>query len=287
VIAFSGVSVMLATNGVKVLIPLPVAGIIGGAVAIFIAFRNNTSYSRWWEARTQWGNITNFSRIIARQVIANTDFAMSKLEVTPEEIKKFKNDFLMRQGLFAKLLVARLYNESFQDDIHHFTPQEQQFIRESLNPPNAVLILQSRSIKFAIDKKILGQFDNISFDASLSGLQHAQGACERIKNTPLLKQYHFFTRLFVFMFVFLLAFSLIPTLVNDLGVVMSVFVYVLISLIFVIMNTVGEVNENPFSGAVTDVPIKTIANSIERELLQLADGLAIPPQLKNPDGYQQ
>jgi putative membrane protein len=287
VVAFSAVPILLATNGFKVLIPLPIAGIIGGAVAIFIAFRNNTSYSRWWEARTQWGNITNFSRIIARQVIANTDFAMSKSEVAPEEIKKFKNDFLMRQGLFAKLLVARLYNVSIHDDIHHLSSHEQQFIQNSLNPPNAVLILQSRNIKFAIDKKILGQFDNISFDPSLSGLQHAQGACERIINTPLLKQYHFFTRLFVFIFVFLLAFSLIPTLIYDLGVLISFFVYVLISLIFVIMNTVGEVNENPFSGAVTDVPIKTIANSIERELLQLSDGLAMPPQIKNPDGYQQ
>ena len=33
-------------------LPFSVAGILGSALAIFIAFRNQSSYARWWEART-------------------------------------------------------------------------------------------------------------------------------------------------------------------------------------------------------------------------------------------
>src|SRR5437588_9764302 len=45
---------------------LPLA-IFGGALGVILAFRNNTSYARWWEARTLWGRIVNYSRCLARQ----------------------------------------------------------------------------------------------------------------------------------------------------------------------------------------------------------------------------
>ncbi|MCB0683118.1 MAG: hypothetical protein KDC32_19785, partial [Saprospiraceae bacterium] len=36
-------------------VPFTPIGILGSALAIFVAFRNNSSYGRWWEARTIWG----------------------------------------------------------------------------------------------------------------------------------------------------------------------------------------------------------------------------------------
>ncbi len=47
------------TQIATIAIPISIVGILGSALAIFIAFRNNTAYSRWWEARTVWGNIIN------------------------------------------------------------------------------------------------------------------------------------------------------------------------------------------------------------------------------------
>jgi ion channel-forming bestrophin family protein len=40
---------------IEVALPFSIAGILGSALAIFIAFRNQSSYARWWEARTIWG----------------------------------------------------------------------------------------------------------------------------------------------------------------------------------------------------------------------------------------
>ncbi|HRF41524.1 MAG TPA: bestrophin family ion channel, partial [Saprospiraceae bacterium] len=53
----------------KVSLPFSIAAILGSALAIFLAFRNNNSYSRWWEARTVWGGIVNSSRVLARLII--------------------------------------------------------------------------------------------------------------------------------------------------------------------------------------------------------------------------
>jgi len=48
-------------------------GVLGSALAIFVAFRNNAAYGRWWEARTLWGGIVNSSRVLSRLIITFTD----------------------------------------------------------------------------------------------------------------------------------------------------------------------------------------------------------------------
>ena len=40
--------------------------LFGSAIGVILAFRNSTSYARWWEARTLWGSIVNNSRSWAR-----------------------------------------------------------------------------------------------------------------------------------------------------------------------------------------------------------------------------
>lgn len=45
---------------------LPVS-LIGSALALFMGFRSNSAYARWWEARTLWGAITNNCRSFGRQ----------------------------------------------------------------------------------------------------------------------------------------------------------------------------------------------------------------------------
>ena len=41
--------------------------VVGGALTFLMVFRTNTAYSRWWEARLMWGQITIGSRNIAAQ----------------------------------------------------------------------------------------------------------------------------------------------------------------------------------------------------------------------------
>ena len=48
--------------------PLPFTT-LGVALSIFLGFRNNTAYTRFWEARTLWGAHINASRSFARQTM--------------------------------------------------------------------------------------------------------------------------------------------------------------------------------------------------------------------------
>ena len=40
--------------------------LFGSALALFLTFRVNSAYQRWWEGRVLWGAMINASRSIAR-----------------------------------------------------------------------------------------------------------------------------------------------------------------------------------------------------------------------------
>jgi putative membrane protein len=42
-----------------------VHNLLGFVMSILLVFRTNTAYDRWWEARKQWGTLTNTSRMLA------------------------------------------------------------------------------------------------------------------------------------------------------------------------------------------------------------------------------
>src|SRR6478609_1706933 len=43
--------------------------LIGVALSIFLGFRNNAAYERWWEGRKLWGALLNTTRTFARQAL--------------------------------------------------------------------------------------------------------------------------------------------------------------------------------------------------------------------------
>ena len=47
---------------------MPVA-VVGGAIGIFVSFRTNSAYDRWWEGRKLWGQLVNSSRHFCSQVL--------------------------------------------------------------------------------------------------------------------------------------------------------------------------------------------------------------------------
>lgn len=267
-------------------LPFSVSGILGSALAIFLAFRNNNSYNRWWEARTIWGGLINNSRIFARQIIANADHSSKSGKLSLQQVNEFKKEMIERQIAFAHCLRMHLRNQSNWEEIKHLLSDfdYQQFITKQ-NKPNFLLLLQGIRIKEGIQMEILGAFDNISLEPTLAGFNNFQGACERIKNTPLLRQYHFFTKLFLIVFMVVLPFSLI----NDFSKMglpeLMIPVSVLISFVFGVMGKVGEVNEDPFENKITDIPMTNLCNTIERDLKEMIGDKQLITKHESKNGF--
>jgi putative membrane protein len=262
-------------------------GVLGSALAIFVAFRNNSAYSRWWEARTLWGGIVNNSRILARQLIANADNAMATGKAGEAVVATFKREMVYRQIAFAHALRLHLRGQNtFQEFTHLLHPEEFVQIQNRQNLPNYLLLIQGNRIKEAMRQEILGPFDNISMEPTLAGLNNFQGSCERIKHTPLPKQYDFFTRVFVRIFSFLLPLGLLSLFTNDPSLSWVIIpVSLIVAGVFVIMERTGAANEDPFENNVTDIPMTALCNTIERDLMEMLGESDLPVKLEAVDGY--
>lgn len=270
----------------KVSLPFSVAAILGSALAIFLAFRNNNAYNRWWEARTLWGGIINNSRIFARQIIANVDNAAATGKASTAEVDAYKQELIYRQIAFAHALRLHLRRENTWEELRHLLSAEEfSTLNQKNNKPNYLLQVQGIRIKEGMRKELLGAFDNISLEPTLAGFNNFQGACERIKNTPLLRQYHFFTKLFLLVFMAILPFSLINDF-SKMGVpALMVPLSILVSFVFGVMGKVGEVNEDPFENRITDIPMTSMCNTIERDLKEMLGETELPRKLEAEKGF--
>lgn len=270
----------------KISLPFSIAAILGSALAIFLAFRNNNAYSRWWEARTIWGGIINNSRIFARQIIANADNAVAIGKASKQQVYDYKKELIYRQIAFAHALRLHLRKQdSWQELKHLLSDEEFKTLTQKVNKPNYLLQNQGIRIKEGMRSEILGAFDNISLEPTLAGFNNFQGSCERIKNTPLLRQYHFFTKLFLLVFMVILPFSLITDF-NKMGMpILMIPLSILVAFVFGVMGKVGEVNEDPFENRITDIPMTSMCNTIERDLKEMLEENDLPTKLEPQNGY--
>lgn len=268
-----------------IVLPFSIAGILGSALAIFIAFRNQSSYARWWEARTVWGGIINNSRIFARQIIANVDHALAIGKVSKDAADAYKKEMLDRQIAFAHSLRLHLRRQNSLEELRHLLSEaEFEDIRQKQNHPNMLLLRQGIRIKEAIENEMLGAFDNISIEPNLAAFNNWQGACERIKNTPLPMNYQYFTKLFLYVFIFVLPMSLVGDFSKLNATWLLIPVSCMISFVFAIMNRVGEINEDPFENQISDIPMTALCNTIERDIKEVLNE-ELPKKFQAKNGY--
>ncbi|MFZ1529625.1 MAG: bestrophin family ion channel [Ferruginibacter sp.] len=270
---------------IDIALPFSIAAILGSALAIFIAFRNQSSYARWWEARTVWGGIINNSRIFARQIIANADNAVTIGKASEPDVQDYKKEMIDRQIAFAHCLRLHLRRQTdFYVFQHLLSEKEFEEIRQKQNRPNILLNTQGIRIKEAMQKEMLGAFDNISMEPNLAAFNNWQGACERIKNTPLPMNYQYFTKLFLYVFIFVLPICLIGDFTKMSMDFMLVPVSFMICFVFAVMNRVGEINEDPFENKMADIPMTALCNTIERDLKEML-GEALPEKTEPVNGF--
>ncbi|GBQ29551.1 bestrophin family protein [Gluconacetobacter sacchari] len=230
---------------------LPVS-LLGSAVALFLGVRNNAAYGRWWEARTLWGAITNNCRSFGRQ-------AGSLLGGRP--------DLACAMAAYPYALRAALGRLDGSADVSRLLPPEMQgAIAGWNNQPNAILYqiglaVNEEVARQGIDGAVHGQIDRI-----LSDLANAQGGLERIRNTPLAIQFSLIPRLVANIFCVILPLSMVQTLgwITPLG-------SSLVGLLFVALDKIGSDLQDPFDNSPHAMPMRTMARTIEIDLLQPVD----------------
>lgn len=264
-------------------------GVLGSALAIFIAFRNNSAYGRWWEARQIWGGLVNHSREFARMTINFVDVCIRANPDRKEEMDAFKKELIYRHIAFVNALRLHLRKQEHWEEIEPFLKAEDYtVVQQSINKPNYLNMLNGDCLRKGQDQGMLEWFHTFQIEGNLTQFANHLGKCERIKNTPLPRQYDFFTRVFVYLFAGLIPFGLL-SFVQTQALASHAWLIIpfsfLIAGVFVIIERTGAANEDPFENKVTDVPLTALCNTIERDLKEMLGEQTLPKKMQPEDGY--
>ena len=150
--------------------------IFGTGLALFLGFRSNSAYQRWWEGRTLWGAMINASRSRAR---ATRNFLPDPAG------RDLKREFIKRQ-------IA--------------------YVNARVNVANGLLDSTGRRIDIARRTGWIDTIQQTQMEAVLVDIANAQGGMERLKNTPLPVQYRYLPTIFTHLFCLFLPLGLVETL---------------------------------------------------------------------------
>ena len=268
------------------LTPVPFT-MIGVPLGIFLGFRNNTSYDRFWEGRRMWGGLVNTSRSLGRQILTLVEQAAL---YTPEgdvdgasrpapEITLFQRAMVHRVAAFAHALRLHLRGQPI-DELARLLPEaEVEALRAERNVPTAIVFTMGRELQTAWHRGWIHPQHLPVLDASLTELTNIQGACERIKNTPIPFSYTVLIHRIVAFYCFLLPLGLVDS-IRWLSPVVVLFVsYVLFGL-----DAIGDEVEDPFGTDVNDLPLTALSTTIEINLRQRLGETDLPAAPQPVDG---
>lgn len=200
------------------------------------------------------------------------------------------------------------YEHTLEEELKgYIIDREIDHVLSMKNKQAACLSLQSNQFRELRELKLIDDFRHMEFKKMVGELFALQGKAERIKNFPYPRQFATLNLFFVWIFVILLPFGLMhefdkighALIVDETGnqlcdMIAENFVWltipfsIVISWIFMLMERVGDVSENPFEGMSNDVPITTMSRGIEIDIREIIgdDKKLIPEEIQQIDDTQ-
>ncbi|WP_093055707.1 bestrophin family protein [Variovorax sp. YR634] len=245
--------------------------LIGLTLAIFLGFRNGTSYSRYWEARTLWGTLLNETRSLVRQVLTLAD--------APAEAGKPT----LRLIAFVHALRHQLRGTDPSADLARLLPPEDCARLQAARFKPAVLLLMVG--EWLRDKRRGGQLDPTlaqAMEIPLGRLTEALGGCERIAGTPIPFTYSVIIHRTIYLYCVLLPFGLVDAIGPMTPVVVAFIAYT-----FFALEALGAEIEDPFGTSPNDLALDTMSRTIESTLREMIGEPQPAPAVPGPDEYVQ
>lgn len=249
-------------------------GYVLSAISIFLAFRVNQAYGRWWEARQLWGSLINESRSWGRLVV--THFA-SKASL--------RRTLVMRQIAYVNTLRIALRHGTADEgralmkaQMKRLLPQDDEtFVDRSRNVPTQLLVSQAADIEEALSGDLEHRLVWSSMTSVLSVITAAQGGCERIKKTVFPAGITHFTRFMVWALAPVMTFAILGDKADYDEIELPVVVFV--TAIFVVIEQLARDLQTPFDNAPDDTPMSAICATIETELRQMLSDQDLPDEV--------
>jgi putative membrane protein len=231
-----------------------VHSILGIVLGLFLVFRMNSAYERWWEGRSRWGLLVNESRNLAQKLSA-------MIPLSDLDNRKF---FMTMLGNFPYALKEHLRDGVNFEEIEDPGGDVIETLKKVKNVPNIILARVYKRIQILLKEEIITGEQMIVLDTELHNYASIQGACERIKNTPIPYSYSMYIKKFIFTFVITLPFGFVTSFMYFTIPIVLLLFYILVSI-----ELIAEEIEDPFGRDVNDLPTDELSVKIRNDVKEI------------------
>lgn len=252
------------------LTPIPFS-LIGLALAIFLGFRNTASYERWWEGRKLWGGLIIHARTFSRLVLCHWTPGADRGEEQVIQVR--------RVIAFAYELKNALRGEPDSPSSRpYLAPGDPQVPGYAVSRCDVLLRRISQDLAQALGEGRINPMIAAEIERDVTALATIQGACERIRHTPLPFSYSLLLHRTAYLYCLMLPFGLVESVGYGTPLVVG-----LISYTFFGLDALGDEIEEPFGRAPNDLPLDALCRRIEIDLLAACGEQDLPPVLQPVD----
>ncbi|MGF6274300.1 putative membrane protein [Massilia sp. UYP11] len=251
--------------------------LIGLPIAIFLGFRNNSAYDRFWEGRKLWGELVLRCRNLARQSTSLINDPRPAL--ASNGLQDTRVRIVYRAIAFVHALRDHLRDQPDSPYAANFLlPDEYEDMARARNKPDSLMRHMGADLQRCIKEGRIDACLAANIDNNLSALTAASASCERIKNTPIPYSYTLLLHRTAYIYCFLLPFGL----VDSIGF-MTPFVVAIVAYTFFGLDALGDELEEPFGMEANDLPLDAMCRAIEIDLRSALRDEHVPPPLQPVD----
>lgn len=228
--------------------------LLGIVLGLFLVFRTNSAYDRWWEGRKLWGSMVNNTRNLAHKLAAFLD--RGDLENREYFVRMIPNFTIsvkeqMRKGV----------------KVNELEPAGPDFLKRLENVrhiPNRLSTMMYERVNELYKKGTITGDQLFMLDKELKEFSDILGACERIKNTPIPYSYSMYLKKFIFIYIITLPFGFVTTM----GYI-TIAVVVLTSFVILSVELIAEEIEDPFGRDINDLPTDELSAKIRENVREI------------------
>jgi putative membrane protein len=232
--------------------------LVGVALALFLGFRNSSSYDRWWEGRKLWGALVNITRALTVQVLTMTDDA-------PGRCTKEKRAFLNMLVAFTYAMRDQLRGDVFARSAELLPPALAAEVDRARYKPFIILRAMGEWVTQRQREGGFGEISKTMLDRNLIELSSIVGGCERIASTPVPFGYAVMIHRVVYFYCAMLPFGLVDGIAWMTPVVTLVMAYS-----FIALDLLAAELEMPFGRDENDLALDAISLNIELSIRELS-----------------
>ncbi|MEL6696653.1 MAG: bestrophin family ion channel [Bacteroidota bacterium] len=231
-------------------------GLLGIFLSLLLVFRTNTAYDRWWEGRKQWGALINHTRglaLIWHGMLGKNDIAN-------------RTFFARAIGGYSLALSDHLRDHANHEWIYPYSDEPKERVDTFEHVPNKIARDMYQRTEELYKDGFIDGFQLTQVRPEIQEFLNIQGACERIKATPIPFAHNFFIKMLILVYTAFLPFVLVPT-IGFYAIIMTMLVsYALVGLEYISVEI-----EEPFGLDCNDLPTHNLARKIEKNVHEILE----------------